>query len=103
MSLNRCEQMTLDYVMNHIEERQFWMEKVRSTARTTNSDHETAAQVEIELWAYFCERSSVVEPFRSSVPREGLKRISMRNLADYWIRLWTPPRKKTSANVQPQP
>jgi hypothetical protein len=40
------------------------------------------------------ERSAVVSPFRDQAGREGLPRTSMRNLADYLLRLWTEPRPK---------
>lgn len=88
MSLNRSEQMVLDYVGSHPDERQYWMDKVRSTSRTSSDDHEAARLLELELWAYYLERSQVVEPFKSTVLREGKTRTSMRNLAEYWCRLW---------------
>lgn len=95
VSLNRSEQMTFDYLERHLDERRFWMEKVQNRAKTSASDHDAAREIEVELWAYVVERSSVVSPFRDEAQREGLQRISMRNLADYMIRLWTVPRKKT--------
>lgn len=92
MSLNRNEQMVCDYVEKHPEERQFWQGKVRFFA--AESGEGAAAVLALELWHYFVERSRVVEPFRSQVQREGLQRTSMRNLADYWLRLWGPPKPK---------
>lgn len=94
MSLNRCEQMILDYVMSHKEERQFWEEKVRSAGRASADDHGAAFQLDMDLWDYFRERSAVTEPFKGHAQREGLRRISMKNLAEYWLRVWLPPRKK---------
>ncbi len=94
MSLNRSEQMILDYVQLHVDERQFWQDKVRSIGKASASDHDAASEVEGELWQYFVERSRVVEPFKGCAQRDGLKRISMRNLAEYWLRMWMPPRTK---------
>jgi hypothetical protein len=94
MSLNRSEQMTLDYVLSHADERHYWQDKVRSIEKASSDIHAAAVALDIELWYYFSERSSVVEPFKSAAERDGLRRISMRSLAEYWIRLWTPPRTK---------
>ena len=65
-----------------------------SVAKAVNSDHEAARRLEEELWAYVVERSAVVNPFRDVAQSEGLPRTSMRNLAEYILRLWTVPRKK---------
>ena len=86
--------MTFDYLEGNPDERQFWKDKVQSVAKSVPSDHEAARLLEVELWAYVVERSSVVSPFRDEAEREGLPRTSMRNLADYLLRLWTVPRKK---------
>ena len=94
MSLNRTEQMTFDYLEGEHDEYNFWKEKVQSVAKSMNTDHEAARRLEEELWAYVVERSSVVSPFRDEAQREGLPRTSMRNLAEYMLRLWTAPRKK---------
>jgi len=94
VSLNRSEQMTFDYLEGHPDEGRFWKEKVQSVAKASSSDHEAARRLEEELWAYLVERSGVVSPFREEAQREGLPRTSMRNLADYLLRLWTEPRKK---------
>lgn len=90
MSLNRCEQRILDYVSANVDERQHWMDKVRSTARSCADAHEAARLLDGDLWAYYVERSQVAEPFRGAVRHEGLSRTSMKNLAEYWVRLWAP-------------
>jgi len=90
MSLNRCEQRILDYVNVHVDERQHWMEKVRSTARSSADQHEATRLLDNDLWAYYVERSQVVEPFKGAARTEGLQRTSMRSLAEYWVRLWAP-------------
>ncbi|MCF3650379.1 hypothetical protein [Synoicihabitans lomoniglobus] len=94
MSLNRGEQMLCDYVSSHPEEQRFWVEKVRATAASEPDEHQAAADLTEELWRYYEERSAVASPFRELAGREGLRRISMRNLAEYWLRLWVEPRPK---------
>lgn len=104
MSLNRSEQMIMDYVQSHAEERQYWQEKVRSTVRTCVNDAEAASLLDTDLWYYFRERSQVVEPFKGFAKREGLQRTSMKNLAEYWIRVWMPPRpKKKKTELEKRP
>ncbi len=94
MSLNSTEQMVFDYVQSHPEERHYWMEKVRSTLRQADDEHLAAARLDVELWRYVEERSAVASPFREQAHRHGLRRTSMKNLAEYLLRLWTPPRPK---------
>lgn len=94
VSLNRSEQMIYDYLQGHPDERHHWQAKVRSTCEGDFDAHAAAERLQLELWAYFVERSAVVEPFRSAVLREGVRRISMRNLAEHLIRLWIEPRLK---------
>ncbi len=94
MSLNRSEQMVFDYIQRHPEERQFWMHKVQTIARAESGEHAAAMTLEGDLWRYFEERSAVVSPFRETAQREGLHRTSMRNLAEYLMRLWLAPRPK---------
>jgi hypothetical protein len=86
--------MIYDYLQGHPEERHFWQEKVRSAAKNSADDHAAADRLQGDLWAYYVERSAVAEPFKDTVRREGLQRTSMRNLAEYLIRLWTVPRAK---------
>lgn len=94
VSLNRSEQRIYDYLQGHPEERQFWQEKVRGAVKNSADDHAAADRLQRDLWAYYVERSAVAEPFREAARREGLQRTSMRNLAEYLIRLWTAPRPK---------
>ncbi len=96
MSLNRCEQRVFDYLQCHPEERHFWVAKVQTVCRTLD-DHAAAARLESELWRYYEERSAVAAPFKEAARLEGLRRTSMRNLAELMVRLWTEPRlKKTT-------
>lgn len=94
MSLNRSEQMVFDYLQRHTEERQYWQEKVRAEVGRSPDDRAAADRLQGELWRYYVERSAVAAPFREVAQREGLQRTSMRNLAEYLIRLWVAPRPK---------
>jgi hypothetical protein len=94
MSLNRCEQRVFDYLQSHREERQFWEEKVRGAAKQGPDDHAAAARLDGELWRYYEERSAVAAPFKEAARLEGLRRTSMKNLAELLLRLWTEQRPK---------
>ncbi len=96
MSLNPSEQMVFDYVQSHPEERHYWSEKVRTTSAGFTDGYAAAAALENELWRYLVERSAVASPFREVAQREGLRRTSMKNLAEHLIRLWAPPKKKSA-------
>lgn len=86
--------MVCDYVEANPEERGYWFEKVQTTAKEEADEHVAAALLTEALWAYYEERAAVAEPFKSLAAREGLGRTSMRNLAEYWLRLWVAPRPK---------
>lgn len=92
VSLNRSEQLTFDYVQSQPEERRFWVDKVRATGASADP-HAAAARLDAELWEYYRERAGVVPKFREMAAREGLARVSMRNLAELLLRLWGPPPK----------
>lgn len=94
MSLNRCEQLLFDYIEHHPEERQYWLHKVRSTSGGDLSSHHLAERLDAELWSYFIERASVVPLLREYARVEGATRTSMRNLAEYLVRLWIPSRPR---------
>jgi hypothetical protein len=42
------------------------------------------------LWRYYVERSAVVSDFKQIAEREGLRRVSFRNLAEFLLRMWVP-------------
>lgn len=96
MSLNRSEQMMGDYVDENPEELRFWQDKVKRFAKESRDRHTAATGLAEELWAYFKERSEVVPSFREMASSDNDRPTSMRNLADYWLRLWAPlpPKKK---------
>lgn len=94
VSLNRCEQLLFEYVERSPEERQYWLHKVRILAELYPSAHVAAERLEAELWRYFVERAPVVASLREFTKSEGKARTSMRNLAEYLLRLWGPVRVK---------
>lgn len=94
VSLNRCEQLLLEYVERSGEERQYCIHKVQSLAKSF-SPHLAAERLDGELWRYFLERASVVPALREFIKVEGAARTSMRNLAEYLLHLWAPARPKS--------
>ena len=92
MSLNRTEQLLFDYLQNNPEERQHWQDNVRNLAKTVTDPHAAAVRLEGELRRYHEERSGVAAPFLEIARREGIHRISLRNLAEYLLRMWSPAR-----------
>jgi hypothetical protein len=97
MSLNRSEQMIFDYLKSHPDERHYWIAKVQKTAGAAVDEATATARLESELWRYFEERSGVAAPFKEAARREGLRRTSMKNLAEHLLRLWVAPRPKKQA------
>ena len=100
MSLNRTEQRLFDYVQRHAEERQYWQAKVQSIVKAEPDRHLAANRLDAELWHYHRERSAVVPEMRDAARHEGLARTSMKNLAEYLLRLWAPPPAKRPPPVQ---
>jgi len=97
MSLNPTEQRIFDYLQSNRDEGRFWQEKVRAAAARTADLHALAARLDLELRQYHEERSAVVPQFREKADRESLRRMSMRNLAELLLRLWTDPKPKKAA------
>jgi hypothetical protein len=94
MSLNRSEQMLFDYVQGQSEERQYWQDKVRAIVSRSADIPIAVALLDSELWRYYVERSEVAPVFVAAARAHGLKRTSMKNLAEHLVRLWTEPRPK---------
>ena len=99
MSLNRCEQRIFDYLQSHADERHFWIGKVQTVCRSLD-EHAAVARLDAELWRYYEERSAVAAPFKEAVRHEGLRRTSMKNLAELLVRLWTEPRAKKKPGTE---
>ena len=96
MSLNRSEQILYDYAGRHPEERQYLQDKVQSISAGSVSAEGAVSRIDAELWRYYEERSSVVPEFRDAAPSSGPRRISMKNLAEHLVRLWTDPKPRKS-------
>jgi hypothetical protein len=103
MSLNRSEQMLYDYVQGQRDERQYWHNKVQSIVDQSVEVSSAVARLDSELWRYYLERSEVASVFIAAARAHGLKRTSMKNLAEYLIRLWTEPRPKKPASTDERP
>jgi hypothetical protein len=89
VSLNRYEQTLYDYVKSHPDERQYWQDKVRALVADSIDTPAGVARVDSELWRYFEERSAVLPSFGGTERQSGLRRTSMKSLAELLIRLWT--------------
>ena len=94
MSLNQCEQRVFDYLQSHPDERHYWQGKFQRLAKATEEERFAIEQVEPELWRYYEERSAVASPFKEFAAVEGVRRTSMKNLAELLMRLWIEPRPK---------
>ncbi|MDF9826955.1 hypothetical protein M2447_001040 [Ereboglobus sp. PH5-10] len=89
MALNQGEQQLLDYIRANPEEKSYWEQKVRSVAAAQPDDYLTAEALGRELRAYLVERARVVRQLE-----DVSTGMSMRNLAEYLILIWTEPRPK---------
>jgi hypothetical protein len=92
MSLNRYEQTLFDYWERQTDERRHWQTKVIELTRAAAPAGELARALDRELWNYLVERSQHVPTLRD-LQLEGVRRVSLLNLADHVIRLWGPPPK----------
>ena len=89
MALNQIEQRLFEYVRANPEEKHFWEQKVRALAAAHPDDFAAGAALDAEIRAYVAERARVVRSL-ADLPAG----ISMRNLAEYLLRVWAPPRAK---------
>lgn len=96
MALNQTEQQLLDYVLKNPEERQFWEQKLRMISAAHRDDFVAAAAIDLELRAYLAERARVVADLAGAPVT-----MSMRNLAEYFLRTWIAPRPKKKPNSVP--
>lgn len=92
VSLNRSEQQIFNYIEANRDERHFWEQKVRDFAAKHADLAEAAVALDGVLWRYYVERAGVVPALKQEAERVGLRRVSMRNLAEYLLRLWVAPR-----------
>ncbi len=101
MSLNRSEQILYDYVQQHREERQYWTNKVRVIVSGSPDLPSAVARIDAELWRYYEERSAVAPVFVAAAQAFGVRRVSMKNLAEHVVRLWTEPRPRKAPPGHP--
>jgi hypothetical protein len=94
VSLNRSEQILYDYVQGQRDERHYWQTKVQSFVRESMEISAAVARLDSELWRYYLERSEVVPTLVADARAHGVKRTSMKNLAEYLVRIWAPPPPK---------
>jgi len=92
MSLNRSEQTIFNYLQKQPDELRHWKSKVLAVAHLAAGPGEVARGLERELGEYVVERSQCVPLFRELNP-EGMRRVSLLNLAEHLLRLWGPPAK----------
>jgi hypothetical protein len=97
MSLNRSEQLIYDYIQSSPDERHHWFAKVQAIAKESADTPSAVARIDSELWRYYLERSEVAPVFVAAARAFGTKRVSLKNLAEYLVRLWTEPKPKKPA------
>jgi len=92
MSLNRYEQTIFNYWQDQPDELRHWKTKIAAIALSRAEPGEAARNLERDLWDYFVERRQFVAVLRS-LDGDGLRRVSLLNLAEHVLRLWGPPIK----------
>ena len=102
MSLNRSEQMLYDYVQANKDERQHLQHKVQAIVAGSAEIPGAVARIDSELWRYYMERSSVTPAFVAAARVYGLKRTSMKNLAELLVRMWTESKPKKPSQPGPE-
>ena len=90
VSLNRYEQILLDYFRDNQDESDYWQVVARDLGHSHPNQIARVQELSRLLWAYFRERADHVAPFSHVFNREGQSVISMHNLAHYLIERWTP-------------
>lgn len=90
MSLNHTEETLFEYLRSHAEERHYWEAKVQAAMGKSSDSHAVSTSLALELWQYLEERSRSVPVLCEAGPREPGARISLRNLAEYMMRIWGP-------------
>jgi hypothetical protein len=94
MSLNRSEQLIYDYIQSSPDERHHWFAKVQAIAKESADTPSSVARIDSELWRYYLERSEVAPVFIAAARAFGTKRVSLKNLAEHLMRMWTEPKPK---------
>jgi hypothetical protein len=89
VSLNRCEDAFLAYLRAHADEHRFWHARVLEVERLPRPLEDRTALLERELRDYAAERARSRPELADAL---GAGSVSLRNLAEYLLRLWPPPR-----------
>ena len=89
MSLNRSEDALLRYLRSHPDEQRFWQARVVEIDRRPVSAESRAVELERELRQYAAERAASDPGLGEAI---GAGSVSLRNLAEYLLRAWPPPR-----------
>jgi hypothetical protein len=89
VSLNRCEEAFLHYLRSHPDEQRFWHTRVLAAASEDGPADERTAELERALRAYAAERTRSDAAAGATL---GSGQVSLRNLAEYLLRTWPPPR-----------
>jgi hypothetical protein len=97
MSLNRAEQRLFDYIQSRTEEVRYWRERVLEIDRQPVTRETLSRQLADDLSSYFEERSRHEVELRQEAG-EAPRRVSLRNLAEYLLNTWPPPRPKRGAS-----
>lgn len=90
MSLNRNEDELLRYLRRHPDEQRFWQARVLEIDRRPDSAEGRALTLERELRRYAAERAASDATLGEAI---GAGQVSLRNLAEYLLRAWPPPRE----------
>jgi len=96
VSLNRCEESLLRYVCDQADEKRHWTERVLRCERAGASRESCIADLERELRAYAAERGRADAALGEAF---GAGRVSLRNLAEYLLTMWTPPRPRPPSSA----
>lgn len=96
VSLNRCEDALLQYVRGRTDEERFWRTRVLEIDGKGGPLERRAATLESELRDYAAERSHVDARLEDSL---GAGVVRMRNLAEYLLATWTPPKPPPKKGV----
>lgn len=89
VSLNRCEETLLRYVTDRPDERRFWQARVLECDRGGGPLESRVAGLDRQLRDYAAERGRADPALQDAL---GNGQVSMRNLAEHLLGLWTPPR-----------
>jgi len=89
VSLNRCEEALLRYVGERPDEKRFWTARVLEVDRAGGALETRVAGLDRQLRDYAAERGRADAALADVL---GAGRVSMRNLAEHLLHLWTPPK-----------